>query len=106
VANEKRLIDAERFNRILQNFEGHLLEAGKTEGAEAVKTIIKGLKTEPTVDAVEVVHGHWIEHPNAEMHNGKWVSNYECSECCCFYRTHENYCGYCGAKMDGDGNGT
>ena len=56
------------------------------------------------VDAVEVVHGKWIKHPNVEIVDGKRISNYECSECCCFYRTHENYCGYCGAKMDGDGS--
>jgi hypothetical protein len=62
VANEKRLIYAERLKRILQNFEGKLLECGKTEGAEAVKTIIKGLKTEPTVDAVEVVRCKDCKH--------------------------------------------
>lgn len=60
------------------------------------------ISDQTAVDAVEVVHGHWIEHPKVEFINGKWISNYECSECCCCYRTHENYCGYCGAKMDGD----
>ena len=48
------------------------------------------------------VHGRWIEHPKVEIVVGEWISNYECSECCCFYRTHENYCGYCGADMRGN----
>ena len=70
MANEKLLIDAERFNRILQRFEEHLLECGKIEGAEAVKTIIKGLKTEPNVDAVEVVHGRW-----EQVHDYCWAND-------------------------------
>lgn len=61
---------------------------------------VQDIDEAPTVDAVPVVHGRWIEHPKAEKVNGKWISNYECSECCCFYRSHENYCGYCGSKMD------
>ena len=55
MATEKRLIDAVRHERVLRGFAGHLLEAGKTEAAEAVNTLIKGLKLEPTVEAVEVV---------------------------------------------------
>ena len=53
----------------------------------------------PTVDAVEVVHGRWV------------VENEESIRCpnCCFNRASIkmplNYCPYCGAKMDGDGNG-
>ena len=47
-----RLIDAERRQRILEGFARHLMEAGKTEAAEAVHTLIKGLKLEPTVCAM------------------------------------------------------
>ena len=49
------------------------------------------------VDAVEVVHGYWIEH----------LHFYECS--CCGFDVCDiedyNYCPNCGAKMDGDKNG-
>ena len=72
---------------------------GKLTDGVTLQSVIRAM---PTVDAVEVAHGRWIEHPKVEFINGKWISNYECSECCCCYRTHENYCGYCGAKMDGD----
>ena len=59
----------------------------------------------PGVDAVEVVHGRWEEHP-------RMTGYLRCSQC------HDaniwedwltdgkwNYCPNCGAKMDGDGNG-
>ncbi len=54
----------------------------------------------PGVDAVEVVHGRWIEHrPNV----------YECTACNTWYGNYGGceewaYCPNCGAKMDGDGN--
>ena len=102
---EKRLIDAVRYERILQGFAGHLLEAGKTEAAEAVNTLIKGLKLEPTVDVVEVVHGRW--EPRQDV-----IGFVRCSVChdCNIYGDWAdgkkwNYCPNCGAKMDGDGNG-
>ena len=69
-----------------------------------IDTITMLLNQTPTVEAVEMAQGHWIEHPNVEILDGKWISNYECSECLCWYRNHENYCGFCGAKMDGENN--
>ena len=50
----------------------------------------------PAVDAVEVVHGKYI-------HKGAW--HIECSACG-YVLAHigeaQNYCPYCGAKMDGE----
>ena len=67
----------------------------------------------PTVDAVEVVHGRWLF-----ITKGQQASAYACSECnrvvtlvCDEDKVEEQlakkypYC-HCGAKMDGDGNGT
>ena len=113
MANEKRMIDANAVLAGIETFMQCYAEKEKELTPFWVKVAIQALemarqliKEMPTVDAVEVVHGRWIEHPNVEIVDGKPISNYECSECCCFYRTHENYCGYCGAKMDGDGNGS
>lgn len=111
MATNKRLIDAGRHERILRGFAGHLLEAGKMEAAEAVNTLIKGLKLEPTVDAVEVVHGHWFsltDCSNAGVYcsvcNKKvWKEDY--AWCNRKNKLRSNYCPNCGAKMDGDGNG-
>ena len=67
----------------------------------------------PTVDAVEVVHGRWLtleeyaEKIGADptVYVGGWCF---CSECEQQMRAIYgwNYCPNCGAKMDGDGNGT
>ncbi len=74
--NEKRLIDANEAVELVLDF------AGQAETKSAYAAFWKAgnaIKQMPTVDAVEVVHGRWIEHPNS----------------------YENYCGYCGAKKDG-----
>lgn len=55
----------------------------------------------PTADVVEVKHGKWKEH----FGFGCW--HYDCPLCDDGYATKEkdktppNYCGNCGAKMDG-----
>lgn len=55
------------------------------------------IENAPAVDAVEVVHGHWIEH--------SLVVGGECSVCGWQFQWFENaeahYCPHCGAKMDG-----
>jgi hypothetical protein len=98
-----KLISVERYKRVLEGFREKLIMSGKEEAAEAVKTLIKGLKIEPTVDAVEVVHGRWVEHKLAEEENGLLISNYECSNCHSWERNESDYCPNCGASMkDGD----
>ena len=60
------------------------------------------IKELPTVDAVEVVHGRWIEKPYL-----LGTTRY-CSICGQNYGMPHgvfNYCPNCGAKMDGDWNG-
>jgi rubrerythrin len=57
------------------------------------------------VDAVPVVHGHWIEHLHYNYDGEYSGSDYECS-CCGFNDVYDiedyNYCPLCGAKMDGE----
>ena len=64
--------------------------------------VVRYLNTLPTVDAVEVERGWWIELPGMEP-------DYKCSECGRSYAWWEpseaHYCPNCGAKMNGDGNG-
>ena len=56
----------------------------------------------PTVDAVEVVHGHWVGG-----YKGTEYTIPKCSQC--GYGNGavgtSNYCPNCGADMRGDGNG-
>ena len=68
----------------------------------------------PTADAVEVVHGRWRKYTddrfngydNAGRIRYRKVYSYECSNCGRNVAVKSNYCPNCGAKMDGDGNGT
>ena len=60
----------------------------------------------PTVDAVEVVHGRWIEKQEPIPWCEDDVDVFcVCSVCDCASPGESSYCPNCGAKMDGDGNG-
>lgn len=100
MATEKRLIDA---NEVLQRNEEAFEEANKKPAENFVSviqyhTVKEMVNSSPTLDAVEVVHGWWIELPSMEP-------DYKCSECGQSYAWWEpseaHYCPNCGAKMDG-----
>ena len=68
-------------------------------GQKFLKTVlVKDIDNAPTVDAMPVVHGHWIKKDD---YIG---TKYECSVCghkdskTTAIRGH--YCWFCGAKMD------
>lgn len=61
--------------------------------------LIDGIVSLPTVDAVEVVHGHWKKDPSGY---GFWI----CSACGFVSEASAadmlyKFCPVCGAKMDG-----
>ena len=100
---EKRLIDADEASRRIIAFA-----TGLHSVVLSVDTVMMLLTQEPTVDAVEVVHGHWIS-------KGYKI---ECSVCehRVFLGTRDpvihteeknvrKYCHNCGAKMDGGDDG-
>ena len=63
----------------------------------------------PKVDAVEVVHGRWIENDACCLRSCS-VCGFEITDDACFelygdYQIKPKRCLECGAKMDGDGNG-
>ena len=106
--NEKRLIDANKAQAVLVNMAEHLQEAGNPEMAGAVGYAAELIGKQKTVDAVEVVHGEWIYHECVSSHDGT-ISGYSCSKCCAFVNEeifdmdefNKDFCGRCGAKMDG-----
>ncbi|WP_458398429.1 hypothetical protein [Anaerotignum sp.] len=63
----------------------------------------------PTADVAPVVHGEWIYHECVSSCDGA-ISGYSCSKCCAFVdeevfdvdEFHKDFCGNCGAKMDGE----
>ena len=99
MVNEKRLIDAKDAAESLCKKCGLYREVCERIGFCADYVDIIKL---PTVDAVEVVHGHWC-----------WEGRFKACSVCGSYidwddtlgANHWSYCPYCGAKMDGDGNG-
>lgn len=66
----------------------------------------------PAEDVSKVVHGEWIYHDCVSSYDGI-ISGYSCSECCSFIDEeifdsdvfHRDFCGHCGAKMDGERKG-
>ena len=56
----------------------------------------------PTVDAVEVVHGDWVDKKHYDIYDGHEYVVAHCSNCNSPSRKKSNYCPNCGAKMDGD----
>ena len=99
MANEERLIDA---NGVLaKQFTAGLSDASGNYYGHADVVFVNDIENAPTVDAVEVVHGRWIEKPYL-----LGTTRY-CSICGQNYGMPHgvfNYCPNCGAKMDGDGN--
>ena len=114
MANEKRLIDANALKTKVFNFTLYVpwLRFGKTAINIILESYRKGVFEEidnaPTVEAVEVVHGRWIidkEHFKATCSNCGKVLRFSDEMQIVFIRDEERFCYYCGAKMDGDGNG-
>ena len=68
----------------------------------STKTIGEAIAKTPTVDAVPVVHGHWIKFGVSDKDGNH---QYRCSVCEC-EEIHSplvkvSYCWNCGARMDG-----
>ena len=53
----------------------------------------------PRADAVEVVHGRWIELGSDDTDDFRWKCS-NCNEVRFEYPGRDNYCPNCGAKMD------
>ena len=84
MVNKKRLIDANAVD-----YENIMCSLSQLRWLNAI------IEAQPTVDAVEVVHGEWAIVGDACV----------CSVCNKWAVQDYHYCPNCGAKMDGDGNG-
>ena len=84
-----RLIDADALFAEFENADWYN-NADRDEIAEQL------ILQSPTIDAVSVVHGEWLdEHEDG---HGYWVGT--CSQCG-KEKCVDNYCPNCGAKMKG-----
>jgi hypothetical protein len=106
MASEKRLIDAKVLEaKIEKDFRKLIANQSRADLAAALSYVGDMVIDAPTVDAVEVVHGRWINRTKV-VHNMVDERN-DCSNCGQVYWfavPDFNYCPNCGAKMDGDGN--
>ena len=98
MASEKRLIKVVDATAVYNGIALYMAENAylNDTALDVLKMVAGWLNEAPTVDAVEVVHGQWIHHEGYE----------ECGECHAKAIFPHNYCPNCGAKMDGDGNGS
>ena len=95
MATKKRLIDA---NELLKKVQFRLpIDNQNAEVIAGCVDITRRLiENSPTVDAVEVVHGRWVDNGIPEsMLSGCSVCGFTCGA------YSFNYCPNCGAKMDG-----
>jgi predicted RNA-binding Zn-ribbon protein involved in translation (DUF1610 family) len=108
MANEKRLIDANALKAYLMKLEasgGHkYYRKGMDDTLHYHMPNI--IDDAPTVDAVEVVHGRWIDVRGIPSVNRKDVPVVKCSKCeiyfCDLINNHHymyHYCPNCGADM-------
>ena len=106
MANEKRLIDANALLEEIQ-FRRPVIDTETKIVADCVAIARRAIVNAPTVDAVELVHGRWIEKVDmVESYLADCTEvSYECSVCECANLGESPYCPNCGAKMDGDGDG-
>ena len=96
--SEMRLIDA---NALIDT-----IKANARNEVMTVKGVLSFIETAPTCDAVEVVHGMWIDETKTIAYS--YLPKTVCNACGWFtfsggefFCTEHRYCPNCGAKMDG-----
>lgn len=104
MASEKWLIDA---NELISKVDKSKYNNPHPQGIVSVNHrnehdhFLKMILDAPIIDAVEVVHGRWVEKPNPWGQDGS--HSYDCSICgerTCVVGHKLRYCPNCGAKMD------
>ena len=98
MANEKRLIDADAFKSFLCKCCNILRSEEPCEPSDC--NILAVIDEQPTVDAVEVVHGRWEDFCRGKMCCCS-VCKAEFDNTCNEIHGEWNYCPNCGADMRG-----
>ena len=118
MANEVRLIDA---NEVAEEISEAISNIAFTSPYQSdINTMISGMERvldivedAPTVDAVPVVHGYWIDSTSVD-HIGRIIEHsIDCSVCDSvfkddsrevvkYWKKHFKVCPFCGSLMDGD----
>ena len=97
MATEKRLIDVDKLKHKM-----NLEFLDRRNKLISLKDLFECIDDMPTVDAVEVVHGRWIEkQERIRMVEDDVDIYWVCSVCGATEIGKTNYCHNCGATMDG-----
>lgn len=99
-----RLIDADELEKELEKMTQDFLDDKTIQGdfcAGVTVEMLEEVRKAPTIDAVPVTHGHWVEK---ELFI-PWCDDdvdvfYECSCCGTESGGTSPYCPNCGARMD------
>ena len=88
----------------LQKFPIRINHYDKVNGNEhfvlGIESVLEYAEHLPTVDAVEVVHGRWIErYEKVSWQEDDVERFFECSICGCISGYYSPYCPNCGADM-------
>ena len=114
MANEKRLVDAEAIARKLKN--ANCAECNVVRKIQCSACWVEDVLELLECASEEVVHGYWIDSYSAD-HMGRITEHsIDCSVCDSVFKDDNRevvqhwkeqfkVCPFCGAKMDGDGNG-
>ena len=102
--NEKRLINANALKSAIIEYHANLKPRYLTKLVDVeIADVLDIVDEQPTVDAVEVVHGHWTALYKVDTWMGiSTIDCFVCSECGKDNNRKGNYCPNCGAKMDGE----
>ena len=90
-------------------FSGEIFNDADGDVLVYLSDVRKAIDQTPTADVVEVRHAYWKTvteiRDNTVCGDGVKIQYRICSNCDApMGLTGEDYCGCCGAKMDGDGN--
>ena len=102
----KRLIDADALRTDTMAMCG--VNEAVLENCYPYWQFNKAIVNAPTIDAVEVKHGRWIETEEEVWHlyQRRTITRFRCSQCEQTENKKSNYCPNCGADMrKDDGNG-
>jgi len=92
------MLDAVDKLKIIPSLDG----TGKPTPTEDFRVQFLGTVLKVTAaDVVPVVYGHWIRHDDADIVEGYYVPEYECSKCGAWKKDDSDFCPDCGARMDG-----
>lgn len=98
MATKKKLVDVDVVDKVLERYAEKYRQARFNLAAKEIDLAREIISEVETVDAVEVVHAHWIWDEQSQ--------GYLCSACNNWDMETTPYCAKCGAKMDGGaGNG-